>query len=89
MGAMAATIELLVVEVWTNLRPNLAGVSAWTLDGCLMKYDRFKQQLIGEQEEVRDQTGQRSVECLSERRGISARGFVEVFWDVLGVSWRS
>ena len=54
---MAATIELLVVEVcvWTNLRPNLAGVSAWTLDGCLMKYDRFKQQLIGEQEEVRTQ----------------------------------
>ena len=54
-GAMAATIELLVVEVWTNLRPNLAGVSAWTLDGCLMKYDRFKQQLIGEQEEVQRQ----------------------------------
>ena len=41
--------------MWTNLRPNLAGVSAWTLDGCLMKYDRFKQQLIGEQEEVRTQ----------------------------------
>ena len=41
--------------MWTNLRPNLAGVSAWTLDGCLMKYDRFKQQLIGEQEEVRRQ----------------------------------
>ena len=37
------------------MRPNLAGVSAWTLDGCLMKYDRLKQQLIGEQEEVRRQ----------------------------------
>ena len=37
------------MEEWTNLRPNLAGVSAWTLNGCLKKYDGFKQQLIKEQ----------------------------------------
>ena len=43
------------MEEWTNLRPNLAGVSAWTLNGCLKKYDGFKQQLIEEQEEARRQ----------------------------------
>ena len=46
-------LEELLVEEWSQLRPNQSGLSAWTLNGYLKKFDALKKQLIEEQEEAK------------------------------------
>ena len=46
-------VEELLVEEWARLRPNQAGISAWTLNSHLKKFDNLKRQLTEDQEEER------------------------------------
>jgi len=46
-------VEELLVEEWGRLRPNQAGISAWTLNSHLKKFDNLKRQLLDEQLEER------------------------------------
>ena len=46
-------VEELLMEEWSQLRPNMSGISAWTLNSYLKKFDGIKKQLIEEQEEAR------------------------------------
>jgi len=46
-------MEELLVEEWGRLRPNQAGISAWTLNSHLKKFDNLKRQLLDEQLEDR------------------------------------
>ena len=42
-----------LLEEWGRLRPNQAGISAWTLNSHLKKFDNLKRQLVEDQEEER------------------------------------
>ena len=44
-------VEELMMEEWSQLRPNQSGVSAWTLNSHLKKFEAIKKQLVEEQEE--------------------------------------
>lgn len=46
-------LEDLLVEEWATLRPNQAGISAWTLNSHLKKFENLKTQLVTEQAEAR------------------------------------
>jgi len=46
-------LEELLVEEWGRLRPNQSGISAWTLNSHLKKFDNLKRQLLDEQLEER------------------------------------
>jgi len=46
-------MEELLVEEWGRLRPNQAGISAWTLNSHLKKFDNLKRQLMDDQLEDR------------------------------------
>ena len=48
-------IEELLVEEWSKMKPNQSGISAWTLNNHLKKFDALKKQLVDEQEEERRQ----------------------------------
>ena len=44
-------VEELMMEEWSQLRPNQSGLSAWTLNSHLKKFETIKKQLVQEQEE--------------------------------------
>ena len=46
-------VEELLMEEWSQLRPNMSGISAWTLNSYLKKFDGVKRTLIEEQQEAR------------------------------------
>ena len=46
-------VEELLMEEWSQLRPNMSGISAWTLNSYLKKFDGVKRTLIEDQEEAR------------------------------------
>jgi len=46
-------VEELLMEEWSQLRPNQSGLSAWTLNSHLKKFEAIKKQLVEEQEEER------------------------------------
>jgi len=46
-------MEELLVEEWGRLRPNQSGISAWTLNSHLKKFDNLKRQLMDDQLEDR------------------------------------
>merc|ERR1711872_713853 len=39
------------MDEWAHLRPNQAGISAWTLNTYIAKFDQLKQDLMREQQE--------------------------------------
>ena len=44
-------VEELMMEEWSQLRPNQSGLSAWTLNSHLKKFETIKKQLVDQQEE--------------------------------------
>ena len=42
-------VEELLMEEWSQLRPNQSGLSAWTLNSHLKKFEAIKKQLVEEQ----------------------------------------